>query len=337
MIDPLLVETLVSRASGSAGTLTFGYNQHGPWVRDRIAPTDPATERQLPIRTRMRTFTDRWANVLTDAQRQSWAMYASSVYIPGRLGRSNQIGALPHYLRSAFPRLQVTAPPLPVIDTAPQHFDLGPFTPLSRVVLNIVDDTVHPFFAPTDTWATEPGAAMLFWASAPRPLSVNFHKGPYRFAGQIRGRVFPPHRPPATVPLPFPAGTDQRVFIRGRVTRADGRLSPSFRLPADIVPQVAPLPINATFLFGPPNAVQVTFDSLIRDQPHDVANWFVRFDAVLYRIVVIVTRDDFLRLTLTFDRFLAGPDIVSYDPPPFDVNGLLTGLPVQPFFAFPIT
>ena len=332
MIDPLLVETLASRASGSAGALTFGRNQHGPWVRDRITPSDPATPDQFFIRFNMIRFTDRWATFLTPAQRDSWDLYARNVFLPGRLGRSNHVGALPHYLRSNLPRAQLPPPVFPIVDTAPQDFDLGPFTPVPRIVLNIVNDTFHPFFTPTDAWATEQDAAMLFWVSAPKPLSVNFYKGPYTSAQPIAGQPVPRLRSPATLPLPFPAGPGQRVFVRGRVTQADGRLSPSFRLPADALPQVPPLPISVTSVFLFPSlTVFVQFDHLLTGLALSTAPWSIRFLDRVWDVISVRVSDDTLRLGTTRGIFSPGPDTVTFAPPPADVIALLTGIPAAGF------
>lgn len=324
-------------ASGSVGDTTYGHNQWGPWTRPRATPADPATDLQVYLRDTMTWLSQRWSNDLTESERESWGLYSKHVRLRGRTGRANHVGGQQMYVRSNTPRVQAQQPTLLQIDQAPNLFDLGPYSPLPRIVLNVVDQTFHPFFDDSDTWATETGAAMLFWASPAAPLTVNFHKGPYRYAGPLLGSD-PRNTSPGTLPLPFAATATDRVFLRGRVTRADARLTESFRLPAVIVDQVAPLPVSAVFDYQTPvfSFLRVTFDALIRFEPHSTGNWFVRYNDGRWSVNAITTIDDQLRLTIRPTAIQIGPDVVTFTPPPNDVNGLLTGLPVAPF-SIPIT
>jgi hypothetical protein len=326
-IEPMLVA-----ASGSVGDLVFSHNQHGPYRRDRTIPTDPATALQVTIRDHLSTLATAWNTTLSQDQRDAWREYATAVTLPGRLGRRNRISGLPEYVRTNVPRLQANEPTLPRLDNAPTSLDHGPYSPLPRIVLNVVDQTFHPFFDDADAWRTESGAAMLFWASPAAPLTVTFHKGPYRFAGALLGSD-PRNISPGTLPLQFPATTTDRVFLRGRVTRTDGRLTESFRLPAVIVPQVPPLPVSAVFtpLIFPRAFVDVTFDALIRREPHLNANWTVRFGDSTWSVTAAQTINDVVRLNILNTGVMIGPDFVTYAATPADVNGLLTGLAVAPF------
>lgn len=334
------IEPLVSRASGSVASTTFGRNQFGPWTRIRGIPTDPNTALQQVVRDAMATLTARWTDILTSAQRYSWDLYARSVRRPGRLGRSNDVAGLPMYVRSNVPRIQANEASLPIVDQAPSLQTLTPYTLPAPTVLNVVDDTIHPFFAAADAWANETGAAMLFYASPPQSLDVHFYKGPYRFAGAILGDTGTPPPSPGTLPIPFPAVIGQRVFVRGRVTRADARLSPSFRLPADTGTQAAPLPILAEAFPGFPGVFTVTFDQLLKNQTHDNLNWFIRWNNLVWAVDNVFTLpglNDLLAILSHSVSPLIIADTVTYFPPPFDVHGGLNGVPVLLFFGFPIT
>jgi len=326
-IDPTLVA-----ASGSVGDITYGHNQWGPWTRERITPADPASALQVAVRGYFATLSAAWSNDLTQAQRDAWTRYADRVPLTGPTGRTNTVPGLQQFVRSNVARLQTAEPSLPRQDDAPTIYTLGSFSSPSRIVLNVVDDTAHPFFDDANAWATESGAAMIFWASRPVPLTVNFHKGPYQYAGALLGSS-PRNTSPGTVPLPFPADADQRVFLRGQVTRDDGRLSTSFRYPAVIVPQVAPLPLSAVFtpLIFPRARVDVTFDALIRSEPRFNGNWTVRRGNSIWSVIATSTLDDVVRLIIINVGVQIGPNLVTFTPPPDDVNGLLTGLAVAPF------
>lgn len=334
MVDVANAESLTEQASGSLGNVTFGRNQHGPWVRTRVTPADPATALQLSVRAHLATCVLAWNATLTQPQRAAWERYALALKLAGLLGRENNVGGIGMYVRSNVPRLQAAEARLPRVDTAPSLLDLGPHTPVTRVVLNVIDDTIHPFFNPADAWAKQIESAMLFWASPGLSPALNFYKGPYRYAGPLLGH---PTRlsSPGTIPLPAPAALGQRVFIRARVTRKDGRLSQSFRLPADTVPQVAPLFTDANISPGvPPNFIlTVNFDSLIRDQPHLPGSWLWRLNNRLYFPITAVTVAGAIELTAPTGPINAGPDIVRYLTAAPDVYGLLTGIAVANFTA----
>jgi hypothetical protein len=59
-------------------------------------------------------------------------------------------------------------------------------------------------------------------------VSVNFFKGPYRYAGRINGAVSPPVSP-QNVTWPFVVAVGQKVFAQFRCILADGRVSSTFR------------------------------------------------------------------------------------------------------------
>ena len=328
---------LLTQQSGSVGETVFSRNQHGPYTRDRSVPSDPATAQQLAVRAALSQCVTAWKTTLTGTERRAWDDFAHAVRVRTALGRRTNAGGLGMYIRANVPRIQAAVGGSPRVDQAPTSRTSAQFTPITRVVLNVVDDTLHPFFAESDAWVTETGAAMLFYASDQQPLTRNFWAGPYRFAGSLLGSD-PRNFSPGTIPTPFPTTIAHRVFIRARLTRADARLSPAFRLPADTVAQVAPLPISAVFTpLVPPRArVDVTFDAIIRDEPHLRTNWTVRFGNSVWTVLFTSTLDDVVRLTVTNTAILIGPDFVAYAPPPFDVNGLLTGLPVAAF-SIPLT
>ncbi len=327
---------LLSASSGSAGDVVATRNQHGPYTKPRVTPADPATALQLALRAHLSTCCLAWNSTLTQAEREAWERYALAVRLPGRLGRKNHAGGVAMYVRSNVPRLQAAEVTLPRIDAAPALHDLGPYTPLPRIALNFNDDTIHPFFAESDAWCTESGAAMLFYASPPKSPARNFWKGPYQYAGPLLGSD-PALSSPGTVHLPIPAGAYPRVLVRARVTRADGRLSQSFFLPADYTTQTAPIPLSATFVPAVPRSfIDVVFDQLIRRELHHNFNWTARYHTTLYGCLGRQTTDYTVRLTLRLLAVQPGPDVISYLATVPDVHGLLNGVPVAAFTNFPV-
>jgi hypothetical protein len=131
------------------------------------------------------------------------------------------------YVRSNVSRIQAG---LPRVDSAPAILDLGEFTAPTIDAVDATAEDADIGFEATDAWVDEDDSAMLVYASRGQNPTINFFKGPYRFAAAILGDSVTPPTSPATIALPFAVVATQRVFFRFSVTRADGRLSGSFRI-----------------------------------------------------------------------------------------------------------
>jgi hypothetical protein len=114
------------------------------------------------------------------------------------------------------------------VDDGPTDFTLGGFTNPSFGI-DATADEVDVTFTNTDAWANEDDSFALVYASRPQNASIDFFKGPYRFAGVIAGDLAVPPTSPAAIALPFATVAGQKVFLKLSVSRADGRLSQTFR------------------------------------------------------------------------------------------------------------
>ena len=216
---------MVTAASGSIGGITYSHNKGGMYQRARATPTNPGSPFQSQVRQLMADLSNAWNNILSEGQRVTWDVYAFNVPVIDSLGQQIQLTGLNMYVRSNVPRLQAG---LARVDTAPLVYNLGSFTEPTATI-DTANDEIDVAFTNTDEWAGETGSAMLIYASRPQNLSINFFKGPYRFAGLIPGDDTTPPTSPSPEPLPFDVGAGQRIFWRARVTRLDGRLSADFR------------------------------------------------------------------------------------------------------------
>jgi hypothetical protein len=222
----LIKSSLLTQASGSVGGLTAAHNQGGIYLRGRTIPVNPASAQQVAVRNFLSQLTTAWGSALTAAQRAAWQTYADNVPMANRLGDMRPIGAIAHYVRSNVPRLQAG---LARVDDAPTVFDLGSF---GTVTLTGTADDPYALsvdFDDTDDWMNETGSAMLVYASREKAPTINFHKGPYRYAGAIEGDDSSPPSSPAAIDSQFAGTADNVAFGYVLVTRADGRLSPVSR------------------------------------------------------------------------------------------------------------
>lgn len=196
------------------------------YIRARATPTNPNSPQQQEVRAFFGQLAALWVNTLTPAQRAAWDVYALQVWINDSLGESRNIGGLGHYIRSNVPRLQAG---MARVDDGPTVFSLPPLEPLgvsAAVVatqLVTLDYETEP--GAPEPWLSEDGAGMPVFISRPQNLSINYFKGPYRFAAVHLGDSGVPAVFPASFVAPFPFVLAQRLFVRVELSRADGRLS----------------------------------------------------------------------------------------------------------------
>lgn len=221
----------VASASGSMGGMTFSRNAGGAYIRNRAVPVNPNSTFQQVLRGYVAQLTSLWSTTLTQAQRDGWEAYNVNVLLPNSLGDQRSIGALAHYVRSNVSRLQASEPR---VDTAPVLFNLGDYT--QPTITSITAPTALSLaFDNTDDWANEDDAALLVYGARGYNATINYFKGPYRYAGSVQGDAVTAPTSPAAITMPFTLQAAQKSFIFGRVSRADGRLSSPFRLPAIVV------------------------------------------------------------------------------------------------------
>lgn len=220
----------ITAASGSVGGITYSRNKGGAYIRNRSIPTNPGSQFQTELRGYLAQLTALWPT-LTEAQHDSWAAYSANVLLPNPLGDQREVGALAHYVRSNVSRLQAG---LPRVDTGPVIFTLGDFTQPEIASLT-APQALSMTFETTDDWVGEDDAALLIYGAKGYNPTINYFKGPYRYSDAILGDGTTPETSPYAATMPFVLQADQKSFVFGRVTRADGRLSSPFRLPSIVV------------------------------------------------------------------------------------------------------
>lgn len=208
--------------SGKQGGMVWSHNAGGPYVRNRAIPTNPNTARQVAVRNAVRALTIAWNNTLTPAQRAAWDVYGANVSWTNRLGQTITLTGLNHYVRTNTPLLVSKETR---IDAAPVLFNIGAAELALAAAGSEATQQITVTFDDTAAWANEVGGFQFLYMGLPQNASRNYFSSPYRLLGYITGDLIaPPASPlPFTAPYPFAAG--QRIWLRTRVIRADGRLS----------------------------------------------------------------------------------------------------------------
>lgn len=212
---------LLTEASGSMGGIVASHNAGGSYFRKRVTPTNPNTSFQQGVRNNLSILQTRFLSTVTAAQRAAWATYAATTPVTDSLGASRHLSAQQWYVACNSLRLQSA---LTVVDAGPVTSGLPTMTsPVPTIVA--AGSTMSLAFTNTDAWANEVGGAMLVFASRARNATINFFKGPYRYAGKIAGAATPPTSP-ATITLPFTIGAaTSKMFFKVVIVRTDGRKS----------------------------------------------------------------------------------------------------------------
>jgi hypothetical protein len=140
----------------------------------------------------------------------------------GKLGDPLILSGQQMYLRCNTVRTQGV---LAAVDDGPVTFGLADMTPPSVVVLSGAS-TFDVSFENTDAWANEADGALMIQVGRQKSATINFFRGPWRFADEVLGAATPPTSP-ATFENPYLTNynTGNRLFWRATAVRADGRVS----------------------------------------------------------------------------------------------------------------
>lgn len=212
--------------SGSVGGITASHNRGGAYFRNRSIPVNPSSVFQQAVRDSVSQLSTAWGEDLDQSQRDSWEAYGAAVGFQNRIGDTIFLTGQQMYIRSNVPALQTL---LPRQDDGPVILDLGSFTAPTITSITAATSVLLLAFTDSDLWANEDDSAMLVYASRGHSATRNFPKVSMRFAGRIDGDGVSPPTSPASITIPFVVAVGQRVFIQGRISRTDGRLSTLFR------------------------------------------------------------------------------------------------------------
>lgn len=206
--------------SGKQGGVVWSHNAGGPYIRNRAIPTNPNTARQVAVRNSVRALAIAWEITLSQAQRDAWDVYAANVTWTNRLGQSITLTGLNHYIRSNTPRV---ISGIAAINAAPGIFDIAAAEAALAVTASEATQDLTINGDPAGAWIGEADAWQFFYMGLPQNASRKFFGGPYRFLTAVPGAGPPPF--PIVIAASFPFLEGQRLWVRSRVARGDGRLS----------------------------------------------------------------------------------------------------------------
>ena len=216
----------IVQMTGSLAGNVFARNRSGNYVRCKTVPVNPNTALQQACRSCISQLTTRWNETATVAERTAWNLYADSVEVQNRLGETMNLSGFNQYIRSNSVRKDLTAG---FVDAGPTDFSLPETDSSLAVVISEASQELSISFDDQMDWLNEDGGALMISMGSPQESSRNFFGGPYRVAGLVEGDSTTAPTTPSTISVPFAVAEGQKVWIRARILRADGRVSNFFR------------------------------------------------------------------------------------------------------------
>lgn len=222
----------IADARGSIGGNTFSRNRFGAYMRARTTPVNPQSSRQNLIRAAISALAGQWSQVLTQAQRDAWEVYAASITRSNKLGQQIKLTGFNMFVRSNSIRLQNLDD---VVVAGPTTLTLPGADPTYAVEVDEANQELSITFDEDLSWNQIDDGFMYVYMSHPKNTGVNFVGGPFRLAGALDGNTATPLTSPQILPAPFPVAENQVIVCRARIAEADGRLSDTFQSQSAVV------------------------------------------------------------------------------------------------------
>lgn len=219
--------TLITNLSGRLGTSVYARKGRTFYARNLGNPNpNPPTTEQDTIRAALEDCHDGWV-ALSEAQRTSWRDYSARTLRPSRIGHLRPIGGYAEYCRCNVLRAQALLqlgttiiltddPPADGAVSIPLPFPTALSTDGNHR-LEVTYPDAHPLYAAA-------GAYLLVYASPPQEPTINWYRSPMTLVAALNP-AFEPSPALISGGVSPPPATGQHVFIKYRLSSADGRLS----------------------------------------------------------------------------------------------------------------
>lgn len=216
----------IAEIRGSIGGTVFARNRSGAYARNRSIPVNPGSALQSKIRATIGQVRELWFNVLTEAQRAAWKVYADNVPVSNRLGETVTLTGWNMFAKTN--SFQLYHDKAAILD-APTEFATAEMDGSLEVQGAAATKNLVIAFDDSLPWVNEAGGRMEIYQSTPQAATKNFYKGPYQKVYTIDGDNVEPPTSPMSAQSRHVLTQGQKVFIMARIIRADGRLSSIFR------------------------------------------------------------------------------------------------------------
>lgn len=151
---------------GSIAGQVHSRNTFGNYVRQKVSPVQPRTQRQLEVRALFSQLSRRFSQVLSDDQQEAWRQAAASTPVRDVFGDSITLTGINLYTRLNSLRALMGQPPLDDPPPVEEVEGLGSFR-----VAYLGEGGLEVSFAPSPV---PQGRALAIWATEPVNPGVAF-------------------------------------------------------------------------------------------------------------------------------------------------------------------
>jgi hypothetical protein len=212
---------LVGEMRGSMGGLTIARNRFGQYIRNRVAPVQPTSNRRSIIRTHFANLAESFKE-LEGETISAWNEWAKTLNYTDSLGRAITVTGLNAYMAVNTLRLDAgldrldSVPPFPGFTQIPEGF---------TVTAEAGSRTLFVAFTAGSVRLNVDNNFLLVSVGRPLTSSVNYYRSPYVTVGKIIGKQTPPPTSPAEFDLPYEAWADAKISVKLRWAVAEGNFA----------------------------------------------------------------------------------------------------------------
>lgn len=211
---------LMTQASGSIAGMTASRNRGGSYLRARVVPVNPNTERQGQARANMAQIVGAWSVDLSEADRDAWTAYAAATPVIDRLGDQLILTGQQMFIKTQLTRLIAG---LGIVNAGPVTAGLATTPTLSG---DPTVDASSGIIYSVDVAGAAGTGTLVIYSSQPVPASRTAAHAVKSFAGVDPAAtvdVFAGTLAAATLPYTYSAG--QKVRVSFVYLSDDGRVS----------------------------------------------------------------------------------------------------------------
>jgi len=232
------VNHILSDIRGKLGGVVYARNAFGAYVRTKVTPVNPSTNRQADVRMFLGTLASDWGQNLTPAERAAWTAYAQQTPLTDVFGNQKILSGAQMFVRTNVIALDAS---VARIDAAPVVFGEAPFVvkeadgdPASTIILESstsADDpntlnTTDLDAATLSTWVGGDSNQILQVQTSPKlSPSIQFYQGPWSNA--ITFAVGNGTLNAISIPITQTLSAGDVIFARFRFVDTIGRVSPA--------------------------------------------------------------------------------------------------------------
>lgn len=167
---------VVTDARGKAGGMVYSKNRSGAYLRTKVTPVNPNTQRQATVRNNLTQNSKAWSNILSDGQRASYQALADNNPVTNIFGDTQILTGIALFgkINNVMRNLE-----LPTLNDPPANLDV---TGLASMLATASLATQAIDIAFTDT-PLPAGHRLYIFATGNIAGGVNFFKPRLRYIG----------------------------------------------------------------------------------------------------------------------------------------------------------